>query len=102
MDDDMDCQWCGDGCDGCSGPGEEWEDDEDSEPVEKKCETCGHTWWVSTRDDPEKQTKEPDTCFQCKYNDDSPDCNYCGDGTGCFGCSGPEEEMSDDDYYNQY
>ena len=30
-------------------------------------------------------------------SDPLPDCDYCGDGTGCFGCSGPGEEMEDED-----
>ena len=105
MDHLPDCHYCGIGCDGCSGPGEEQEDDEseeDGEPgIEKKCETCGHKWWISKN--PEKETKEPDTCFECKYNDAWMDhlvCQYCGN--GCDGCSGPEEEMEDDDYYYQY
>ena len=64
--------------------------------IEKKCETCGHTWWVSKN--PEKQDQDPD-CFECKYNDawmdHLPDCHYCG--IGCDGCSGPEEEWEDED-----
>ena len=67
--------------------------------VEKKCETCGYTWWVSK--DPEKQNADPD-CFMCRFDEawgDCLDCQYCGMGNGCDGCSGPGEEFDDDDYY---
>ena len=67
--------------------------------VEKKCETCGHTWWVSKNS--EKQKNNADHCFECAYNyiEDIEECGYCGLGNGCGGCSGPEE-YDGDDFWN--
>ena len=72
--------------------------------IEKKCDKCGHKWWISKN--PEKETKEAETCFQCIINDAWMEyaeayCSYCvyDDPTSnCTGCSGPEEE----DYYDYY
>ena len=72
--------------------------------IEKKCKTCGHKWWVSKN--PEKESKEPDTCWECKYNEAWRSlCDHCTLASGCTGCAGPNEywvPSDDDDYYNQY
>ena len=64
--------------------------------IEKKCETCGHTWWVSKN--PEKQSDQ--RCYECTFGIHIEECPYCGMGNGCDGCSGPEEYDDDYNYQN--